>query len=438
MNVIYMHTHDSGRYWQPYGYPVDMPHISSLAQEGMLFRNAYCAAPTCSPSRSAMLTGQSAHSSGMLGLTHRGFDLANPQQHLASFLQTKGYETALCGVQHEARDAQTLGYTRLLPSAPGNKGMVAMDLENAQTVASYIREKHHAPFFLSFGMMNTHRPYPSHAGSGINADYLTPPWPLMDNADNRSDMADYYYAAQTVDKCVGEVLRALQEANLMDDTILLMTTDHGIAWPFMKCSLYDTGIGVALIMRIPGMHRELHVSDQLVSQTDIFPTLCDLLHLEKPSWLQGVSLLPVLEKNEAVRSEIFAEVNYHSSYEPKRCVRTERYKLIVRYDDYLGVVATNIDPSPAKDFLRDAGYLDTLHPREELYDLWIDPAERNNLVHDSRYLPVYHDLLSRLTRWMEATDDPLLRYRFRIPRPQGAKISLKTAYVQSDPVYEQD
>src|SRR5512135_3826978 len=74
-NILYVHSHDTGRYVQPYGHAISTPHLQRLAEGGVLFRKAFCAAPTCSPSRASLLTGQHAHNSGMLGLAHRGFSL---------------------------------------------------------------------------------------------------------------------------------------------------------------------------------------------------------------------------------------------------------------------------------------------------------------------------------------------------------------------------
>ena len=115
MNILYLHTHDTGRYIQPYGYAVSTPNLMNLAREGTLFRQAYCAGPTCSPSRAGLLTGMSPHSCGMLGLAHRGFRLYDYHQHLARFLGDHGYETVLCGVQHEAPDPGMIGYRKNIP-----------------------------------------------------------------------------------------------------------------------------------------------------------------------------------------------------------------------------------------------------------------------------------------------------------------------------------
>src|SRR5665811_1616277 len=113
-NILYLHSHDTGRYIQPYGYGLRSPNLQRLAETGVTFRQAFCAAPTCSPSRASLLTGQSAHSSGMLGLAHRGFRLNDPSQHLAATLRDAGYETVLAGVQHvTSGDPEELGYTRV-------------------------------------------------------------------------------------------------------------------------------------------------------------------------------------------------------------------------------------------------------------------------------------------------------------------------------------
>ena len=108
-NIVYLHTHDTGRGIQPYDPGIKTPNLMRLAQEGVLFRNAYCVGPTCSPSRSGLLTGQYPHQNGMFGLAHRGFSLNDYGKHLANFLKGYGYETALFGMQHEAADANTIG-----------------------------------------------------------------------------------------------------------------------------------------------------------------------------------------------------------------------------------------------------------------------------------------------------------------------------------------
>src|SRR4051812_3717467 len=113
-NIVYIHSHDSGRYLQPYGHAVPTPHLQRLASQGVLFRQAFSGAPTCSPSRAVLLTGQYAHQCGMLGLAHRGFALNDYKKHLVHALRSAGYQSVLAGIQHVAAKPETIGYDVLL------------------------------------------------------------------------------------------------------------------------------------------------------------------------------------------------------------------------------------------------------------------------------------------------------------------------------------
>ena len=101
-NILYIHSHDTGRYIQPYGHAVETPNLQRLAEEGVLFRQNFCVNPTCSASRSALVTGTYPHENGMLGLAHRGFALNDYGEHVIHTLRREGYQTALAGVQHVA------------------------------------------------------------------------------------------------------------------------------------------------------------------------------------------------------------------------------------------------------------------------------------------------------------------------------------------------
>lgn len=431
MNIVYMHTHDSGRYWSPYGYALPTPNIMAFAQSGAtVFRHAYNAGPTCSPSRAALLTGMSPHRSGMQGLAHMGWQLRDYDTHLARFLGRNGYRTALCGIQHEAPDYRMLGYHEVLGSQEFDMGdtvnsMESFDTANTDAACAFLasRKGEKQPFFLALGLFNTHREFPrAKEEDGLVADYMTPPAPLYDNDANRRDFADYCASVKVADDCFGKLLRTLEKTGQAEDTLIVMTTDHGLAFPKMKCTLYDTGIGVALIVRLPGGQHPPRATDALVSHLDIFPTLCDAASLTPPDWLEGVSLLPLMTgAADSAREEIFSEVTYHAAYEPKRCIRTERYKLIRRYDYHNGIVPANIDDCTSKDFLMESGHDRHAMAREYLFDLWLDPCERENRVLDGDYSGVYNDLSARLEKWMLATDDPLISHGSRVPKPEGAR-----------------
>ena len=181
---------------------------------------------------------------------------------------------------------------------------------------------------------------------------------------------------------------------------------------------------MTLIMKFAGNQAAGKVSDSLISQIDVYPTLCDLLEIEKPDYLQGHSFAGLFDNPELeINEEVFAEVTYHAAYEPMRCIRTSRYKLIRYFDYHNGYVPANIDASPSKDSMIEAGLLKQTREREMLFDLALDPLERNNLVNSSDYKEVYDDLRLRLENWMERTGDPLLRVGYRVPKPEGAWVN---------------
>src|SRR3954453_20221149 len=116
-NILYIHSHDTGRYIQPYGKAVATPNLQRLAEEGGLFRNAHDANPTCSPARACLLTGQPGHSNGMLGLAHRGFSMLDYKRHILHQLKAQGYHAELAGLQHIARDPTIIGYDHIAQNA---------------------------------------------------------------------------------------------------------------------------------------------------------------------------------------------------------------------------------------------------------------------------------------------------------------------------------
>jgi arylsulfatase A-like enzyme len=134
-NILYIHSHDSGRYVQPYGYSVPTPNMQLLADQGTLFRRAFCAAPTCSGSRAALLTGQHCHNNGMTGLAHRGWELNDYGQHLVHPLKKAGYRTILVGEQHISKDPGVIGYDEVRRLDSNLAGLVAPSALDAMSNA---------------------------------------------------------------------------------------------------------------------------------------------------------------------------------------------------------------------------------------------------------------------------------------------------------------
>lgn len=420
MNLLYLHTHDSGRMLGPYGYDVPTPALKRLASDALLFRQAYCVSPTCSPSRSSLLSGVYPHQNGMLGLAQRGFGM-DMKQHLVQLLKAHGYRSVLCGIQHEAgyflehkQGSKAIGYEEDISedtSGYAQEELTLWDRKNAEHMVKWLSEYQDTkPFFASYGMFATHRRYPA-VDEHIDPNQVCPPYPAPDTPQTRLDHAGYLSSAKSADACVDLILNALKEAKLYEDTIILYTTDHGLANPFSKCNLFDSGIGVAMIMRVPGTKANGHVCDEQVSHLDVVPTLCDLLQLDKPSYLEGQSFAPVfLDPQAKVGHDIFAEVTFHTSYEPIRCIRTKRYKLIRYYDlDYLGINYSNIDESLTKDFFMDHGLSTRRKMQEALYDVYYDPGERNNLIAQEDMQAVLAKLRQKLDQHLKDTADPILQ-----------------------------
>lgn len=427
-NILYIHSHDTGRYIQPYGHAIATPHLQQLAEQGVLFRQAFSAAPTCSPSRASLLTGQSAHSAGMLGLAHRGFALHDYRQHMLHTLRKSGYTSTLIGMQHIARDAQQIGYDEVLLTGNHNAP------EIAERATNFLKSAPTGPFFLDVGFFETHREYPELA-SEQEANYTLPPPTLPDTPQTRYDMARYKTSARILDAGIGAILNALEEAGLAENTLVISTTDHGIAFPGMKGTLTDHGIGVSLIMRGPGGFSGGKVCDALISHIDIFPTLCDLLGIERPEWLQGRSLLPLM-KNEAeqIHEAIFAESTYHAAYEPQRAVRTQRWKYIKRFEQRNTPVLPNGDDAPSKNLLLQYGLGDRLVASEALYDLIFDPQEAHNVADDPAYSDVLQAMQQQLNAWMQQTNDPLLKGA--VQAPPGAILNDPNQASPNDPTFQ--
>jgi arylsulfatase A-like enzyme len=429
-NILYLHSHDTGRYIQPYGHAVRTPHMQGLADQGVLFRNCFCANPTCSPSRASLLTGMVPHSNGMTGLAHRGWRLNDYSHHILHTLRRVGYTSALFGTQHIVSHDQVdqIGYDVAMPGGTTE--------ERTQAAVSFLSTSPPQPFFVSVGYFETHRPFhvaqPGIGGYAEDERFVRPPPSIPDTLETRRDMAGFNASVRVLDHCYGQVLQALVDADLAGKTLVICTTDHGIAFPGMKCTLTDHGIGVLLIMRGPRGFSGGVAVDALVSHLDLFPTICDYLAIQPPPWLQGTSFLSpwerlseglgeALRERHTIREEVYAEVNYHAAYEPQRCVRTQRHKYIRRFDNRKTVVLANCDDSLSKEVWLRAGWRTRARQQELLFDLTLDPNEAHNLAQDPDYQDVLQEMRARLIRWMEQTGDPLLAGP--VPAPEGAVVN---------------
>lgn len=424
-NLLLIDAHDLGRHLGCYGHPsVPSPALDGLAADGVRFTNAWCTAPQCSPSRAAMYTGRHAHEVGMLGLAHPPFDwrLRPDARHLAGRLQEAGWRTHHVGVQHVTRDEPE--YVRALGFAT-HAASHASAPEVADAAVRVLREED-GPFFLNVGFHEPHRDrrgrFEDHPPDDTRGTEV-PPY-LPDTAESRSEMARLQGAIAAMDAGVDRILAALAERPDANDTWVVFTTDHGLALPRAKASMYDAGLEVALMMRWPagdlGRGREV---DALVSHVDLLPTLLEGLGLDASEELPGHSTWPLLRgEATAVRERVFAEKTFHTAYEPQRAVRTSRYKLIANLEvDILNVPADTLR-SPLTPQMADE--IAQERPPLELYDLHNDPLEHDNLVADPAFAGVRAELSEALTSWMVRSNDPLLDGPVASPYHHAARRAL--------------
>jgi len=401
-NILIIITHDTGRHLGCYGRRVETPNLDRMAEEGVKFSQCFCTAAQCSPSRAGLITGMVPHSNGLIGLTHRGFRLNPNVRTLPSLLVDAGYSTILFGFQHEAPDARLLGYKEVVKSTNRSDSCLAI----TPHVVNYLLDSPPEPFFAMVGFSETHRKFPE-SNDPID-DIKVPPY-LPDEPEVRRDIADLYMSVRRADSSIGEIINALERANLADKALVIYTTDHGIAFPGAKATLFDPGLEIAMIAKGLDDFREKHI-DCIVSNIDVLPTLMELIGCPVPDGVQGKSLLPLLRgEADSLHEYLFPELTYHAAYDPMRGVRTDRYKYIRSYEDRPFSFPPNVDDGYTKRLLTPRGYFDVKRPAEMLFDLSRDPNETENLVDNPEYASILNHLRNFLANWMQQTDDPLLK-----------------------------
>lgn len=413
-NILCIITHDTGRHLGCYGRQVHTPHFDGLASEGARFTNYFCPAPQCSPSRGSILTGRYPHRNGLMGLAHLGFELEPAERTLPQLLDEAGYATYLFGYQHEAKNPARLGY-QLIKQFENQRADIV-----APVVAAFLNQKakESQPFFAMVGFGETHREFAqSYYQPSDPAQVEVPPY-LPDTPEVRQDLAEFYGTIEAADRGVGTILKALHHSDLKKNTLVIYTTDHGIAFPRAKGTLFDPGLETALLMRWPDVIEPGSIHSQLLCNVDLLPTLLEAAQAPIPENLDGNSFFPLLQKREfAGREHFFCELTWHDLYRPMRGIRTDRYKYIRHFTDVPGIyLPADIHKSLSGQVVRDEYYRRPYQP-EELYDLEADPLEQINLINKPEAEEVAHKLRFLVDEEMKRSGDPLLEGH--IPGQEG-------------------
>ena len=380
---------------------VRTPNFDRIAKEGVLFENAFVSAPSCTPSRFAVASGQYHWRLGE-GV-NLGGSLADDLPVYPDLLAEKGIFT---GFARKGAGPSRHAYRGTDPFGPRFRDFPEF-FDSRETGR---------PFAFWYGAGEPHRAYDWQASleSDLDVDGIqVPPW-LPENKTVRTDLGDYYLRIEKLDQFAGQILAKLEEAGELENTIVVMTGDNGMPFPRSKATLFDSGTRVPLAIRwgreVPGGR----VVSDFVNLTDLAPTFLEACGLKVPEEMTGRSLLTVLQSEEsgvveADRDHVLLGMERHVYPNPSRAIRTEKF-LYVRnfapeswptgvpkgeplvfdfkktpWPTVSGAFSYNVDPSPTKQWMRlnESPYNAQAFgrkPAEELYDLCTDPDQLTNLL----------------------------------------------------------
>jgi len=413
-HILHVIPHDLGRELGCHGRAwIDTPHLDGLAAEGVRFDGYTCASTPCSPSRGCIQTGRWAHRNGLLGLVNRGWTLPLAMPTVTDALGAAGYETVLAGFQHERRRRADLRYARDLSLGAGGEESVGDILieRGIERVIAFLRQRRAAdpPLFLHLGSWETHAPWtrPEYLPHRPRLEDVEVPPFLPDAAITREQLARFASAVSFLDRQVARLLDALRETGLEQDTLLAFTTDHGIAFPRAKGTLYEPGLATTLILRWPGELPAGRVVSERIPNVDLLATYCEVAGAEPPAGGDGLGFWRVArgETGYVPREAVFAERNFHDDFDPQRAAVKGRFKLIRNYARRRAR-SHPLDMAwmhEEADLWR--GFLDEERPFEQLFDLETDPEETRDLAGDPGYAAPLADLRGTLDAWMDQTGD---------------------------------
>ena len=452
-NIVLLIADDLGKELGCYDYEVARtPNIDAVATQGTRFNRAFATTASCSASRSVILTGLHNHANGQYGHTHayHHFRAYDNLMTLPVGLELLGYRTARIGKMHVEPEATTFRFQKVIPGNPRSP------VEMARACREWMATTGDEPFFLYYCTADPHRGggfdesdpqrpdrfgnrpqgYPGVTPEVFSPGEVTVPDFLPDTAACRSELAQYLQSVSRFDAGVGEMMTILDELGIADNTLVIVTSDHGIAFPGGKTTCYEPGLGVPFVVRWPDRVPAGATCDVPISHVDLTPSLLDFAArtFNEPvpseidlSKMHGRSRVDLWQGTaEPADTTVYASHTFHeiTMYYPMRVVREERYKLIWNIAHQL--------PYPfASDLYEAATWQDALRrgpefiygrrsvdayvhrPEFELYDLEADPAEGDNLADNPEYAAELERLKRKLQQFQRDTQDPWeLKWRY--------------------------
>lgn len=452
-NIVLIVADDHGREAVGcYGNPnIRTPHIDQLAADGTHFSNAFCTTASCSPSRSVLLTGLHNHANGMYGLEHQvhHFNSFDTVRSLPVLLEQAGYRTARIGKLHVAPEL-VYHFQKVLGAGGVNdpKSIGRSPVEMARACYDFLNEKANEPnaarpFFLYFATDDPHRSntvapdgtpifdgtkpnlfgnrpggYPQVGDHFYQPREVRVPSYLPDTKACRAELAQYYESISRLDQGVGRLIQYLKDAGQYDNTLIIYLSDNGAPFPGSKTTLYEPGMRLPCIIKLPRPQKRGFVQDALISWVDVTPTLLDFADVHGVV-KQGHSFKAIVEQENVTGwDEVYASHSLHevTMYCPMRVLRERRYKLIyniahtlpfpMALDLYNAFTWQDILRTKQKVYGKRTVDAYLHRPRFELYDLQIDPDEIHNLAANPNHQATLKRMQEKLKRFQRQTHDP--------------------------------
>jgi N-sulfoglucosamine sulfohydrolase len=390
---------------------VKTPNIDTLGESGLNFSNFYLTASSCSPSRISIITGRYPHNTGAAELH------SEPPLGMRFFpedLQKKGYYTIQAGKWHMGESGKKafndVNINQLL-NGPGGENQWTELIEKAPI---------DKPYFAWFASYDAHRGWGDNEFTGTHtpASIRVPDY-FADTPNTRNDICNYYDEISRFDFQIGEVVKALEKRNELDNTLIMVMSDNGRPFPHSKTRVNDRGMKSPFIVHWPnGIKNNIGNRDELVSAIDIAPTLLRIAGLEPTMNYQGLSFFEMFNTPDyKTRNYVFAEHNWHDYEAHERMVRNKEYMYILNSRPQLQqsgpLDAVNSETYADLDHLKKENLLNakqvdifaTPRPFEELYHYESDPDQWKNCAIELHHIQGLNQLRTVLNKWMRLTGD---------------------------------
>lgn len=435
LNVVLFVTDDQGQDAGCYGNPVlKTPHLDRLAEEGTRFPLAFATTASCSASRSVILTGLHNHANAQFGHEHayHHFRTYETLKSLPVLLSGAGYRTARIGKFHVGPE-EVYHFEQALPGNSRNP------VQMAENCRKFLSSEDTRPFFLYFCTSDPHRSGKTGEGPhrpnlfgnegtypGVEEvtydpkDVVVPPF-LPDTPACRAELAQYYRSVSRIDQGLGRLVKSLKDSGKWENTLFLYISDHGIAFPGAKTTVYEPGLRSPCVVRHPGAPAKGVVSSAMIHWASLTPTILEAAGaLPKDAPFHGRSFLGILGREQPEGwDEVYASHTFHevTMYYPMRVVRERRHKLIWNLAHGLSFpFASDLWEAPTWQEVHARG-MDALYGRRtvraylhrarfELYDLEADPHETRNLAEDAGHADLLRRMQEKLKAFQARTKDP--------------------------------